>query len=125
MPSSRWPAVTTEWPVRLVDREVTLRPLASSDHDAWRRARQRNAAWLVPWDATVPPGGEARPTSFKQLVRRLSKQAPQGGTLPLAGEGDGRVARPVTGNNILRGSAPFAPGGYWLPPELSRRGGGP
>ena len=45
--------MTTEWPVRLVDREVTLRPLAVSDHDDWRRARQRNSAWLVPWDATV------------------------------------------------------------------------
>ena len=36
--------MTTDWPVRLVDREVTLRPLATSDHEAWRRARQRNAA---------------------------------------------------------------------------------
>src|SRR3954453_5701876 len=93
---SRWSAVTTEWPVRLVDREVTLRPLAGSDHEAWRRSRQRNVAWLVPWDATVPPGGEARPTSFKQLVRRLSRQARQGLPFPFAIRGGGGFARPGT-----------------------------
>jgi [ribosomal protein S5]-alanine N-acetyltransferase len=114
--------VTTEWPVRLVDREVTLRPLATTDHDAWRRARQCNAAWLVPWDATVPPGGEARPTSFKQLVRRLSKQARQGLTFPFAIEVDGRFAGQVTVNNIVRGSAQFASIGYWLDQRWAGRG---
>jgi ribosomal-protein-alanine N-acetyltransferase len=122
MPSNRWPAVTTDWPVRLVDREVTLRPLAVTDHDAWRRARQRNAAWLVHWDATVPPGGEARPTSFKQLVRRLAKQARQGTTYPFAVEVEGRFAGQVTVNNIVRGSAQFASVGYWLDKEFAGRG---
>ena len=114
--------MTTDWPVRLVDREVVLRPLARSDHDAWRRARQRNAAWLVPWDATVPPGGEARPTSFKQLVRRLSRQARDGTTFPFAVEVDGRFAGQVTVNNIVRGSAQFASVGYWLDREFAGRG---
>ena len=114
--------MTTDWPVRLVDRDVTLRPLAVSDHDAWRRARQRNAAWLVPWDATVPPGGEARPTSFKQLVRRLSRQARRGQTYPFAVEVDGRFAGQVTVNNIVRGSAQFASVGYWLDKDFAGRG---
>jgi ribosomal-protein-alanine N-acetyltransferase len=114
--------VTTEWPVRLVDREVTVRPLAASDHDAWRVARRRNAAWLVPWDATVPPGGEARPTSFRQLVRRLAKQARQGTTYPFAIEVDGRFAGQVTVNNIVRGSAQFASVGYWLDQDFAGRG---
>ena len=114
--------MTTEWPVRLVDREVTLRPLAASDHEAWRRARQRNAAWLVPWDATVPPGGEARPTSFKQLVRRLSRQARRGQTYPFAVEVEGRFAGQVTVNNIVRGSAQFASVGYWLDRDVAGRG---
>jgi ribosomal-protein-alanine N-acetyltransferase len=114
--------VTTEWPVRLVDRELTLRPLATTDHEAWRLARQRNAAWLVSWDATVPPGGEARPTSFKQLVRRLSKQARQGVTYPFAIEVDGRFAGQVTVNNIVRGSALFASVGYWLDKDVAGRG---
>ena len=114
--------MTTDWPVRLVDHDLTLRPLATTDHDAWRRARQRNAAWLVPWDATVPPGGEARPTSFKQLVRRLSKQARQGATFPFAVETDGRFVGQVTVNNIVRGSAQFASVGYWLDKDYAGRG---
>ena len=114
--------MTTDWPVRLVDREVTLRPLAASDADQWRRARQRNAAWLVPWDATVPPGGEARPASFKSLVRRLSKQARQGTTYPFAIDVDRRFAGQVTVNNIVRGSAMFASVGYWLDREYAGRG---
>ena len=114
--------MTTDWPVRLVDGEVTLRPLAVSDADEWRRARQRNAAWLVPWDATVPPGGEARPASFKSLVRRLSKQARQGTTYPFAIEVDRRFAGQVTVNNIVRGSAMFASVGYWLDREYAGRG---
>ena len=114
--------MTTDWPVRLVDDEVTLRPLATSDADAWRRARQRNAAWLVPWDATVPPGGEARPASFKSLVRRLSKQARQGTTYPFAIDVDRRFAGQVTVNNIVRGSALFASVGYWLDREYAGRG---
>ena len=114
--------MTTDWPVRLVDGEVLLRPLVASDADAWRRARQRNAAWLVPWDATVPPGGEARPASFKSLVRRLAKQARQGTTFPFAIDVEGRFAGQVTVNNIVRGSAQFASIGYWLGREFAGRG---
>jgi len=101
---------------------VVVRPLARSDHDAWRRARQRSAAWLAPWDATVPPGGSPRPTSFHQLVRRLRQQARAGVTLPFAIDVDGRFAGQVTVNNIVRGSALFASIGYWLDQEFAGRG---
>ena len=70
------------WPARLTAGEVTLRPIEISDQGAWRSARQRNAAWLTPWDATVPPGGDARPSTFRQLVRRLNRLARAGTTFP-------------------------------------------
>jgi [ribosomal protein S5]-alanine N-acetyltransferase len=114
--------VGRDWPVRLVDDEVAVRPLTRHDADAWRSARQRNAAWLVPWDATVPPGGDARPTSFVQLVRRLGKQARQGLTYPFAIEVDGTFAGQVTVNNIVRGSALFASVGYWIDRDFAGRG---
>ena len=53
----------------------TLRPLARSDKGAWRDARRRNVYWLRPWDATPPPGTEARPASYGVLVRRLHRMA--------------------------------------------------
>jgi ribosomal-protein-alanine N-acetyltransferase len=114
--------VTGLWPARLVDGDLVVRPLARKDQDAWRRARHRNAAWLVPWDATVPPGGDSRPTSFRQLVRRLDKQARAGTTLPFAIEVDGKFAGQVTVNNIVRGSAQFASIGYWLDRDFAGRG---
>lgn len=114
--------MTTDWPVTLVEGEVTVRPLATRDADAWRRTRQRNAAWLIPWDATVPPGGDGRPTSFRQLVRRLNRQARKGQTYPFAIDVDGRFAGQITVNNIVRGSAQFANIGYWIDRDVAGRG---
>ena len=110
------------WPVRLTSGEITLRPLKASDQEDWRSTRQRNAAWLVPWDATAPPGSEARPTSFRALVRRLNVQARAGATYPFALEVSGRFAGQVTVNNIVRGSAQFASIGYWLDRDVAGRG---
>ena len=101
---------------------MTVRPLTYRDARAWRDARRRSAAWLRPWDATVPPGGSARPTTFRALVRRLNKQARAGATYPFAIEVDGRFAGQITVNNIVRGSAQFASIGYWLDREFAGRG---
>jgi len=110
------------WPARLTAGEVTLRPIGYSDQTAWRSARQRNAAWLTPWDATVPPGGETRPSTFRQLVRRLNRMARAGTTYPFVVEVSGAFAGQLTVNNIVRGSAQFASLGYWLDKEFAGRG---
>ncbi|WP_341926708.1 GNAT family protein [Nocardioides psychrotolerans] len=99
-----------------------MRPLARRDVHAWRSARQRNAAWLLPWDATVPPGTNARATTFRALVRRLRHQADRGTTYPFAVDVDGRFAGQLTVNNIVRGSAQFASIGYWLDRDVAGRG---
>ena len=114
--------MTRGWPARLHAGEVTVRPLVSADARAWRDARRRNAAWLVPWDATVPPGAESRPSTFRSLVRRLHRQARAGATYPFAIEVDGQFAGQVTVNNIVRGSAQFASVGYWIDREYAGRG---
>jgi len=99
-----------------------LRPLRASDGEAWRLARQHNAAWLVSWDATVPPGGDARPSSFRALVRRLDRQARRGSSYPFAVLVDGCFAGQVTVNNVVRGSALFASIGYWIDQRYAGRG---
>ncbi len=101
---------------------MTLRPLRRSDVDAWRSARRRNAAWLVPWDATAPPGSPVRPVTFRALVRRLARSAREGTALPFAVEVDGRFAGQLTVNNIVRGSAQFASVGYWLDRDFAGQG---
>lgn len=110
------------WPVVLQSGDVTVRPLTTSDARAWREARRRNAAWLVPWDATVPPGAEGRPATFRSLVRRLHQQARAGTTYPFAIDVGGQFAGQVTVNNIVRGSAQFASVGYWISQEFAGRG---
>jgi len=102
--------------------QVTLRPLRRSDVKAWRDARRRNAAWLVPWDATAPPGSPSRAVTFRALVRRLARNARAGTTLPFAIEVDGRFAGQITVNNIVRGSAQFASIGYWLDKDFAGQG---
>jgi [ribosomal protein S5]-alanine N-acetyltransferase len=109
-------------PVTLRRGEVTLRPLESGDARAWREVRVRNAAWLKPWDATVPPGAQARPASFRSLVRRLSRLAREDGAMPFAVVVDGAFVGQVTVNNIVRGSAQFASVGYWLDQRVAGRG---
>ncbi|QYJ02816.1 GNAT family N-acetyltransferase [Nocardioides panacisoli] len=113
------------WPNRLIsgsDPVVTLRPLRRTDARAWRAIRKRDLAWFSRWDATMPPGGEQRPSSFGGMVRRLSRAARQGTTYPFALEVDGRFVGQVTVNNIVRGSAQFGSIGYWLAQEHAGRG---
>ncbi len=113
------------WPNELTsgsDPVVRLRPLRLSDAGAWRSARRRNALWLGPWDATPPPGSDARPTSFRALVQRLRKAARRGTTYPFVIEVDGAFAGQVSVNNIVRGSAQFASVGYWIDQEYAGRG---
>jgi len=110
------------WPVTLRSGDVTVRPLSPGDAAEWRTARQRSAAWLRPWDATVPPGGDARPTTFRSLVRRLRRAARHGSAYPFAIEVDGHFAGQVTVSNIVRGSAMFASVGYWIDVSYAGRG---
>jgi ribosomal-protein-alanine N-acetyltransferase len=115
--------MTVGWPATLQYGEVTLRPLRYRDARAWRAVRRRNAAWLRPWDATVPPGGGSeRAATFRTLVARLNRHARQGQAMPFVVEVGGVFAGQVTVNNIVRGSAQFASVGYWLDRELAGRG---
>jgi ribosomal-protein-alanine N-acetyltransferase len=110
------------WPARLADGELLLRPLSSHDADAWREVRARNAAWLSPWDATVPPGAGARPATFGALVRQLRRLARHGQAMPFAIEVDGAFRGQLTVSNIVRGSAQFASIGYWIDQQVAGRG---
>ncbi len=114
--------MTRGWPAVLRDGDLVLRPLEHSDGPAWRAARERSHHWLAPWDATVPPGADARPSTYAQLVRNQRRAAKRGTTMPFAIIVDGRFAGQVTVNNIVRGSAQFASIGYWIEHSYAGRG---
>ncbi len=102
------------WPVVLTNGDVRLRPIEMRDAAAWRAARERSADWLRPWDATVPPGRDPRPGSFRAVVRTLRHQARAGTAYPFVIEVGGAFAGQLSVNNIVRGSAQFASVGYWI-----------
>lgn len=116
------PSAGVGWPVRLTSGPVLLRPLSLGDRAAWSEVRSRNAAWLARWDATVPPGADARPTSYRALVRSLRRQARLGTTFPFAIVVEDRFVGQVTVNNVVRGSAQFGSIGYWLDRDVAGRG---
>lgn len=84
--------------------------------------RARNAAWLAPWEATVPPGDTTAPRTFRGLVRDLRRQAREGRALPFAVTVDDTFAGQLTVTNIVGGSARFAQLGYWVDQRYAGRG---
>ncbi len=102
------------WRVRLCEGRVGLRPISMSDGRAWNEVRRRNADWLRPWEATVPPGDTSSPRTFRALVRDLRHQAREGRALPFAVTVDDEFAGQVTVTNIVGGSARWAQVGYWV-----------
>ncbi len=101
---------------------VGLRPIALSDRRAWKEVRERNAAWLKPWEATVPPGDSAAPKTFRGLVRDLRRQAREMRALPFSLTVDDKFAGQLTVTNIVGGSARFASMGYWIDQKYAGHG---
>lgn len=113
------------WPVTLTDGDVSLRPLRQSDARRWREVRRRNAEWLRPWEATLPPegmsDGDTVPT-FATMVRRLRREAREGRTLPWALTYRGDLVGQVTVGGIAWGSLRAAYVGYWIDSAVAGRG---
>lgn len=110
------------WPVVLTDGDVRLRPMRRRDQGAWMTLRERNAAWLDPWEATSPvPVRGPRPT-FGEFVRSLGSQARSGSSLPFAIEFGGQLAGQLTVSSITYGSLRSASIGYWVSQHVAGRG---
>ena len=112
------PALTRRTPYG----ELGLRGLRRRDAAAWREVRSRNAEWLKPWEATVPPGsGETVPT-FPEMVARFRSEARDGRTMAWAMTLDGRLVGQVTVAVITLGSLRAASIGYWIDARVAGRG---
>ncbi len=113
------------WPVTLAHGDIGLRPLRQSDARRWREVRQRNVAWLNPWEATLPPEavvhGDTLPT-FGMMVRRLKREAREGRTLPWAITYQGSLVGQLTVGGIAWGSLRSAYVGYWIDSAVAGRG---
>ena len=110
------------WPATLGRNGIRLRPLSVRDRQQWQAVRARNADWLRPWDATLPPGASDAPTTFRGMVRTLRGAARAGTTLPFALDVDGQFRGQVTVGGIHLGSLRGAHIGYWIDREVAGRG---
>jgi ribosomal-protein-alanine N-acetyltransferase len=128
-----YPLAGRRWPVTLQHGDVLLRPMRLRDATDWERVRQHNAAWLKPWEATLPSPAGAGPQSYAALVRSMKRQARAGRMLPwLIIYQPGEQARSMrqrpalagqlTVSNIVGGSAGSAQIGYWVDQRLAGRG---
>lgn len=113
------------WPVVLTDGDLVLRPLRLSDRGPWREIRLRNAEYLQPWDATMPPEGKVagmRPPTFFTMLRLMRREAREGRALPFAIEYQGKFVGQLTVGSIWGGSSRGAYFGYWIDRALSGKG---
>jgi len=100
--------------LRLAEGPVTLRPLRHRDYAAWSELRVRNAAWLAPWESTLPGPDDERPPSFSAMVRRMRSEARAGRGITFAILVDGALRGQITLGGISWGSLRSGYVGYWV-----------
>jgi len=114
--------VSVGWPVALQHGNIGVRPLRRRDAATWARLRAANSAWLLPWEATLPPGAGEAVMSYRSMIASLRRRARQGQTMPFAVTWDGDMVGQLTVNAITWGSARCASIGYWVSRSHAGRG---
>lgn len=99
-----------------------MREIRRRDARAWREVRSRNAAWLAPWEATIPPDSSERVPTFAQMVARMRAEARAGRALPFVTTLDGALVGQLTVGGITWGSLRAAHIGYWVDRDQAGRG---
>ena len=110
------------WGVTLTHGPVSVRPLRRRDAARWRYLRRTDAAWLAPWEATLPPGSEQPALSYASMIGGMRRRARRGQSLPFAVEHEGLMVGQVSVNGITWGSARWASIGYWVASSHAGRG---
>lgn len=110
------------WPATLSYGDVRLRPIRPRDAKRWQELRRANQDWVQEWEATAPlPMREPAPT-FRQLIRKLLRDAKQGRGMPFIVEYRGEFCGQLTVSDITYGSARGCHFGYWIDQDYSGLG---
>jgi ribosomal-protein-alanine N-acetyltransferase len=112
------------WPVKLSYGAVILAPFQPRDWEEWSLVRQRNQAWLAPWEATDPVPRERR--SPRQLFSRQRRETKAGSLAPWVIRYGETSRTPLIGqctiSNITFGAARSGSIGYWIDQAYAGRG---
>jgi len=114
--------MSTGWPVTLRHGHVGVRPLRRRDASTWQRLRRDNAAWLGPWEATLPPEAGRPSMSYRGMIATMRRRAHAGHSMPFALTWDDEMVGQLTVNGISWGSARWASLGYWVAQSHASRG---
>lgn len=110
------------WPATLTFGDVRLRPIKLADAKRWQQVRLANQDWMQEWEATAPlPIADPAPT-FRQLIRKLLRDAKQGRCMPFIVEYRGEFCGQLTVSDITYGSARGCHFGYWIDQEYAGLG---
>src|SRR5699024_12862891 len=100
---SQFSALPTSWPVTLEHQRVMLAPLRYTHRRQWYEVRNRNAAWLTPWEATDPLRHQPSMT-YGAMVRAHNRDGAAGGSIPWANLGQASTeARPELLGQMIAG----------------------
>ncbi|CAB4611692.1 unannotated protein [freshwater metagenome] len=116
-----------DWPIKLRDGELHLRPLRLRDKRNWDISRQRNREWLSPWEATRPEIESHLPLpSYFGMVLQYRKDGEslrsislgiwlkKGGVETFIGQ--------ITMGGIVFGAMRGAHIGYWIDQKFANQG---
>jgi ribosomal-protein-alanine N-acetyltransferase len=102
-----------------------LRPLVPQDFPSWREVRQRNEAWLTPWEPRRPLP-QFDPTvnrnAFASRCAARERDAAAGLSFGFGVFVDDRFCGEVNINHILRGAIQTGTIGYWVDQRFAGRG---
>jgi ribosomal-protein-alanine N-acetyltransferase len=111
-----------QWPVRLTERDLQLRPLRLRDGRRWRALRTRNADWLEPWEATLPYPDPGTPTTYGAMVRQANREARAGRAMPFGLVVQEELVGQLSVGAIAFSSLRSCTIGYWIDQAHAGRG---
>lgn len=112
----RWPArqrTQQAGHIRLETERLLLRPALYSDFELWAEARERNHAYLKPYEPSWPADCLSR-DFFRRRVERLDQDWMADRCYAFVILRSDLLIGGININNISRGAAQFASLGYWL-----------
>ena len=109
-------------PKALACGDIVVRALTRRDEPAWLSLRERNRAWLRPWEATEPPGRVRTPVTFRALLRYERRQFRRRRGFNMVIVARGAVIGRICVTGIEWGAARSGSLGYWIDERFAGRG---
>lgn len=98
---------------------LVIRPAWGRDHLSIDSVRRRNALWLNPWEATMPPESDEPVPDIGEYIRRIDREQREGRALVMVCEADGEIAGQFSVSNVVGGAMSQGMLGYWLAREFA------